>query len=312
MPSPAIVILGPQRHRPTLLPSMEKVGVRGPVAAVTVGWEEREGEVERLEAHLGAPVINLELHRRSEDIVESDPEFTEAWLVRKDRLREMGEIYRHRLSHLLRAVRELLRRREDDDLLDPEREAAIDDVRRLDDFRVRRLEEFHAEFEERWRVGERDSVAGHRREVASLVEDAAAVAVAGGNVAVLLNRMRVFGLPDLMREKPIFAWSAGAMALTERVVLFHDDPPIAVGNAEVMGPGLGLGRGVVARPHPPRRPRLGDRGGGGGCARRFAPALCLAMEDGCAMALRGRKRTVLEEGFSVLEPSGAVVPWGAR
>jgi hypothetical protein len=44
-------------------------------------------------------------------------------------------------------------------------------------------------------------------------------------VAVLVNRLRLFGLGDLVADKTVFAWSAGAMAVSERVVLFHDDPP---------------------------------------------------------------------------------------
>lgn len=312
MPPAPVVILGPQRHNPTLLSAMEALGVRGPVAAVTVGWEEREGEVRRLETHLGAPVVNLDLHRRSEEIVEKDPEFAEAWIARRERLRAMGEVYRRRLAHLMRSLRELVRSRAEDALMDPERESAVEDVRRLDALRLRRVAEFDAEFDDRWRTAERASVAGHRIEVARLVGDSAAVAVAGGNVAVLLHRMRLFGIPGLLRGRPVFAWSAGAMALTDRVVLFHDDPPIAVGNPEVMGAGLGLVPGVVALPHAKRRLRLGDRVRVAAFARRFAPALCLAMDDGSALALRGRRRRVLVEGFSVLTEAGTVEPWGGK
>lgn len=41
-------------------------------------------------------------------------------------------------------------------------------------------------------------------------------------------------------EVPIMAWSAGAMVVSERIVLFHDSPPQGRGNAEMLGPGLGL------------------------------------------------------------------------
>ncbi|MCK6479286.1 MAG: Type 1 glutamine amidotransferase-like domain-containing protein [Planctomycetaceae bacterium] len=308
---PAIVVLGPQRHKPTLLPAMEAMGVGGTVAAVTAGWEEREAEVERLESHLGTRVVNLELHRRGEDVLGRDREFLDAWRLRRERLREHGEVYRRRLGFLVRSVRELLRRKGEEELVGPDREAAIEDVRRLDDLRLRRVEAIEAEFEERWRPGEREAIAAHRAEVAAVVEEADAVVIAGGNVAVLLNRLRLFGLPALLPGRPLFAWSAGAMALTDRVVLFHDDPPIGVGNAEVMGAGLGLVPGVVLLPHAHRRLRLQDRVRTAVFALRFAPSLCVAMEDGSALACRGRRRKVLEPGLAALTTAGALEPLGA-
>jgi peptidase E len=59
----------------------------------------------------------------------------------------------------------------------------------------------------------------------SLLAASHAVLIAGGHIAVLLNRLRLFDLSAVLRERPVFGWSAGAMVLTSRIVLFHDSPP---------------------------------------------------------------------------------------
>ena len=48
-----------------------------------------------------------------------------------------------------------------------------------------------------------------------------ALAIAGGHVGVLLRCLKLFGVSP-PAELPVVAWSAGAMALTDRVVLYND------------------------------------------------------------------------------------------
>src|SRR5439155_21326348 len=88
--------------------------------------------------------------------------------------------------------------------------------------------------------------------------------------------------------RPLFAWSAGAMAIAERVILFHDTPPHGPGNAEVLDAGLALAPGVVPLPHAHRRLRLDDPARISLMARRFAPASCVALDDGAALVRRER------------------------
>ena len=117
--------------------------------------------------------------------------------------------------------------------------------------------------------------------VAVLVRaDAVAVCIAGGHVASMLNRFDLFGIADLLDGQALFGWSAGAMVLTERIVLFHDSPPQGPGAAEVMDHGLGLVPGVVALPSPEDRLRLDDTERVSVLAGRFAPARCLALPGG--------------------------------
>jgi hypothetical protein len=127
---------------------------------------------------------------------------------------------------------------------------------------------------------EREPVAAHRREMAALIAPTDVIVIAGGHVAVLLNRIRLFALAPLFEGRPIIAWSAGAMALSERVVLFHDHPPHGRGIAEVLDAGLGLVRDLVVLPEPRQRLRLDDTHRVGMFAQRFAPTPCVTMDHG--------------------------------
>ncbi len=307
VPARRIVLLGPQRLHPTLVDAVEAIGVEGPIAAVTAGWEEREDEIDELRAHVGRRVVNLQLHRRAEQVFHEDAEFQKAYRERRAGLRDLQEVYRQRLHYQMRSLRELHRRRGRPELLDPERHDALAAVRALDEHHLARLDEFHAEFEGRWRPLDRPAVTAQRREVEAALGDCGAVALAGGNVAILANRLRLFDLPSMIGLRPVFAWSAGAMLCAERVVLFHDRPPQGAGNPEIFGRGLGLCAGVVPLPHAHRRLRLDDPVRVGIFARRFAPAACLALDDGAQMVFDGRQWTFPLGGVRRLEPDGAVV-----
>jgi hypothetical protein len=97
---------------------------------------------------------------------------------------------------------------------------------------------------------------------------------------VLLACLRLFGVADVLGERPVVAWSAGAMVVCERIVLYHDLAAHSPGHAEVFDAGLGLCRGVVPLPHARRRLRLDDVDRMALLARRFAPARCVVLDDG--------------------------------
>jgi len=149
-----------------------------------------------------------------------------------------------------------------------------------------------------------------RREIDAMLHEAPAVAVAGGHVAILLNRLRLFALETSLAGKVLVAWSAGAMAVSERVVLFHDHPAHGLGNAEVLEVGLGLARGIVPLPHARTRLRLEDRERVGVFAARFAPALCVPMNEGARLDATA-DGWVPAEGTQQLQPDGGVGLVGA-
>jgi hypothetical protein len=303
-----VTLLGPQRQRQTLVDAVRGLGgVTGSVGVVTAGWQEREEEVDELREHLGGDVVNLMLYHRAERVFHDDADLARAHRLRQDRLKRMQEIYRLRLGHALEAARELLIRRGEPELMNPEREAALAAIRELDRVHLERVRAVNAELEAVLRPAERPAVKRHRDELRELLAGCSAFAVAGGHVAVLLNRLRLFGLADLVEERPVFAWSGGAMVLGERLVLFHDDPPQGAGHAEVLEAGLGFYRGLLPLPHARRRLRLDDPLRVAMLARRFADLECVAMDDGAMLRWEGgRWRPLGGDGSRRLLPDGAV------
>ena len=307
---PDVTLLGPQRFERTLGAAVRAAGVDGVLASVTAGWQEREAEDLELFEHLGERTLNLMLYARSEDVFERDPDLFRAHRERQERLRSLQEVYRLRLAHLKRAARELLAREGDAELLEPERESAIDALRELDAHHLVRIRAVNQRFEAAWRPLSRSAVARHVAQIERTLAGAQALAIAGGHVAILLNRLRLFGIDRLLGDRRVFAWSAGAMAVSERVVLFHDSPPQGQGNAEVLEAGLGWAAGVVPLPHARRRLALDNRLRVALFARRFSPALCVALDDGARLRSADLGYQA-EAGVSRLGADGAVVPMGA-
>lgn len=273
----AIVLLGAQRFDPTLGEAMTELGVTGNVATITAGWQEREDDDEDLREHCQGRAKNLQLHARAEKLFEADKEFWEAHRERQSLLRHRQDFYRIRLELALDAERIVKSRLAPQAILEDEARASILDIRDLDTMHLERCAIDRREFEEKWRPHERPSVADARAEIAEIVAGCDAIAIAGGHVASLLNRLSLFGIEDLVADKVVFAWCAGAMAIADRVVLFHDSPPQGPGAAEVLDAGLGLAKNVVVLPQPEHRLRLDDASRVQLMARRFAPATCVAL-----------------------------------
>jgi len=122
-------------------------------------------------------------------------------------------------------------------------------------------------------------IASHRGAVESLLRGAAALVVTGGHVGVLIAALHLFNVAAAL-QSPVIAWSAGAMALSDRVVLFHDRAPQGAGNPEVYGRGLSMVANIVPLPHSRARLLLDDAQRMSVFARRFAPARCVLFENG--------------------------------
>jgi peptidase E len=309
--SPAIVVLGPQRHRPTVNDALTALGLghSGRIATVTAGWEEREDEDGELHEHLWSRSLNLELYARSDTVLREDAELRTGVRWRTERLREVQELYRIRVAHALEAARELFRREpraNGADLLVAERTGAVETLRALDAEHERLTDAVRQEFIARWQPFERSAVVRQRAEVEGLLADVPVICVAGGHVAVLLNVLRLFNFPHLVGERALVLWSAGAMALSERVVLFHDDPPQGQGSAEVLEQGLGLVRGLLPLPHASQRLKLAEPQRVALFALRFRPLLCIPLDEGSRVVWNGRgwrglagTRKLTEEGVLV-------------
>lgn len=307
---PTVVLLGPQRFEPTVAATLRDLDVVGPLAVVTAGWQERESEDDELREHVAREQLNLRLYERYDLAQSRDPELAEALRRRQERLHELQELYRRRLRHALEATREMMRRPADSTFVQEHRRSAIRALRTLDRQHLTRIRRVHDDFEANWRTAERPAVAHQREQIRQILEGCSALAIAGGHVAVLLSRLRLFDLQPMLGERPIVAWSAGAMAVCERVVLFHDSPPQGAGDAEVLESGLAACRDVVALPHAGRRLRLDDPVRVALFARRFSPARSVALDPGARLdwdgatwsAKRGTCR--LDRGGKVREMVG--------
>jgi peptidase E len=154
-------------------------------------------------------------------------------------------------------------------------------VAALDAHHLERVRQVHADFDEKWTPHGCEALGRARTEVEEQLEGCGGVAMAGGHVVVLLNRLRLLNMTPLLAGRPLVAWSAGAMVLTRQVVLFHDSPPQGFGDPEVLESGLGLCPGVVALPHARRRLRLNDPVRVAIFARRFSPDTCMALDENC-------------------------------
>lgn len=277
-----VALLGPQRRRPNVRHALDRLGVEGEVALVSAGWQEREGETADLEEHLGRRVIDLALYRRAERVWADDPELARVLRARQAALQELQAVYRIRLRHALAAWREVAHSTVGSRVRDAGARAALRTVRRLDREHLRALARLNERIDRQ--IGATGpALARQGDDLEARLEPAAAVLIAGGHVAVLLNRLRLFGAASWLARRPVVAWSAGAMTLTERVVLFHDRPPQGPGDPEVLDAGLGLVGGIVALPDAAHRLDLADRERVGALAARFAPARCRTLDDGALM-----------------------------
>lgn len=278
-----VVLLGPQRKQQSVATAVAELGISGPLAIVTAGWEEREREDAGLSRDLGGRTRNLGLYPRADDIYGRDDTVRSLMHERQDRLRQLQGLYRLRLAPQLLVCRTLLASTdpgEPDALHGPEIESAIAGIRAVDQHHLDRTATLETEIGERLAESRQPAIERHRSELIELLDGTEALLIAGGHVGTLLTLLRLFDLMELAAGKPVVAWSGGAMVISDRVVLFHDSPPQGPGDVEIYGPGLGLVTGVVPLPHAHHRLRLGDQGRVALLARRFSPATCIALDYG--------------------------------
>jgi len=281
---PQRILLGPQRPLTNLGSAIIDAALPdGPLAVISAGWQEAEGDIDDIHAVVQRPLADLRIYQRAEEIFAASPELLVAYRARQDKLKVLQRLYRLRLRRLLNAARQVLRARGDASLIEAEQRHAIAQLRALDRHHMRRVGSVHKEFDAAFDVVTHALLARHNAEISALLDGAETVLVTGGNVAVLINRLRLFGLGALLAGKNLVAWSAGAMALSERIVLFHDNPPQGRRNPELFGPGLALIKRQVLFPNARTRLRTSDRVRMQLLCRRFAPAVCVTLDSGSVL-----------------------------
>ena len=298
------LILGPQRPDPNLgLALIEADLPSGPIGVISAGWQEAEGELADVQQQVGRPLISLRLHERAETIFDASPDLRAMHNERQHDLKELKRLYRLRLKQLMIAARQVLDDDSDRDLLAAEQRHAISQLRALDRHYLHRVAAVEKTFEE--------TLGSERPEI--LMEQAAAietelagcetVMITGGNVLVLLNRIHLFGLQQILEKKHLIAWSAGAMVLSDRIVLYHDRTPLGRRDPEMMSAGTGLFPGIVYLPDARKRLRDRDRVHLALISRRFSPAFCVAIDNG-SMLLFDERELLMAEGARRLTRTG--------
>jgi len=284
-------LLGPQRPAPNVPACLEELGGDGTVLVITAGWRTDETDDEALKRHLGPDVVVLPLYTWFEVVGKELPDLRAAYRPRQDQLIRLRRLHRLRLQAALDVVDEL-RDRKKDALVVQELQSALQHVRDLDQSLLTgsdRIVAEHAEALAEWK--QHKLVASLRAKAREAVASARTVVLTGGHVAVLLNRLRFFGVDQALIDRhamggDIVAWSAGAMVLTDRIVLFYDDPPQGRRYPELLDRGLGLAHDAVLLPHARLRLNLEDPDRVAMLAQRFAPAQCLGLENGAWLARR--------------------------
>ncbi len=280
---PALIMLGPQNQQLNLRAALDLLGIASRVGVITAGWRDAEGDIKELEVHIGRPVIDLMLYQRANEVFARDEPFFRAHRERQNRIKELQRLYRLRLRPMSAAAYSLLSTESDSHLLRSHERAAIAQIRALDRQHLKLIQGLHEAFEREWRPSERPGLTDHRESLEQAVAACDALLIAGGHVAVLMNRMRLFGMKELLRDRAIIAWSAGAMVLGERIVVFHDHAPQGRRDAEILDAGLGIKRNVLPLPYADRRLDWNDRKRLGLLARRFAPTRCITLNSGSVL-----------------------------
>lgn len=275
------ILLGPQSPLPNLDIAINTPEIpEGPIAIISAGWQEAETDTQELQRQLGRPTVSLNLYQRAEDIFAGDKNLHKAYRRRQDQLQELQQLYRTRLRQSMVAARKMRRIEGSGALLAVERQQATQQVRDMD---AQHLEKIRAIYEQH--AAELDAcnsphLEKHTAEIQEAIKDCPIALITGGNVLVLLNRLQLFDMQNALAKRHLIAWSAGAMVLSDRIVLYHDRTPLGRREAEVLGAGLGVISGFVFLPDAKRRLLDKDRMRTSLFSDRFAPANCVTLNNG--------------------------------
>ncbi len=286
--APLRLLLGPQRPTVNLDSAIAGAGLGdGPIAVISAAWQEAEGDIGDVQRLLKNPLTDLGIYQKANDLFDADTTLHEAYRLRQDHLKEQQRLYRMRLRQLMIAARATLRAEGETSVIAAERRHAISQLRALDQHHLRQVGKINGRFDNACNVESNARLADATAAVEAQFSQFETVLITGGNVVVLMNRLRLFGLHRLLHDKQIVAWSGGAMVLCDRIVLFHDKLPQGRRDAEIMSEGLGILPRLVLLPNPSDRLRTRDLPRISLFDRRFSPAICVTLDSGSFLLFEG-------------------------
>lgn len=302
------ILLGPQRPVTNLGSVMAEAHVPdGPIAVISAAWQEAEGDIDDVYELVQRPLVDLNLYHRAEQVFAADQKLSAAYRARQEQLKELQRLYRSRLRQLMIAAREMQLAEADSDLTMVEQRHAITQLRALDRHHLDRVESIHAKFDGDISTASSTPLAEHTAAVADALAGCETVIITGGNVVVLMNRLRMFGVHRLLSGRNIVAWSAGAMVLSDLIVLYHDHMPQGRRDAEVLGAGAGVLPGYVFLPDAGRRLKDRDPVRVRLFSRRFAPAVSATLDNGTVLQFEGTEVRSVENSRRLARGGGLVM-----
>ena len=287
---PLRLLLGPQRPVVNLGSAMTQTGIGGgPIAVISAAWQEAEGDIDDIRSHVGNELFSLPIYHHADELFAADKPLRDAYRERQDLLIEQQNMYRLRLRQLTIAAREILRVEGNVSAIAEERRHAISQLRALDRHHLRQVNKIYDRYKEKFDTEKNNHLAQHVAAIEKELERCETVLITGGNVVVLMNRLQLFGLGNHLVRKNIVGWSAGAMVLCDRIVLFHDRMPQGRRDPEVMCNGLGIVPSTVLLPDARNRVRSKELVRSSLFSRRFAPATSLTLDNESMLLIQGGK-----------------------
>lgn len=300
------ILLGPQRPHRNLDEVFSNAGLpAGPVAVISAGWQEAEGDIDDVQAAVQRPLVDLNLYHRAETLFATEPVLEAAYRQRQDRLKDQQLLYRIRLRQAMLAARQIRRAAAQPDLVATEQRHAISQLRALDRHHLARVRAIQGEFDEQLQAMSLPRLAEHVAAIETAAADCQSVLITGGNVVVLLNRLKLFNADSLLSTRNIVAWSAGAMVLSDQIVLYHDRMPQGRRDPEVLGEGAGILPGYIFLPDATRRLKARDQVRIGVFRERFAPARCVTLDSGSVLHFENTE-VHAAEAAGCLMPDGRI------
>lgn len=301
------LLLGPQRPIRNLGDAVRDAGIpEGTIAVISAGWQEAEGDIDDVHELVQRPLLDLRLYHRAEEIFAAEPQFREVYRQRQEQLKELQRLHRLRLRQLSIAARAILQVDGDHAMVVTEQRHGIAQLRALDRHHLHRVQAINAAFDDAIAASSTELLAAHSAAIAHKLAECETILITGGNVVVLLNRLRMFGMQHLLQDKHIVAWSAGAMVLSDRIVLYHDRTPQGRRDPELLADGAGILPGFVFLPDTTRRLSEKNTNRTGLFSRRFAPAVTVALDSGSMILFEGREIKAAENARRITR-SGQLV-----